>query len=547
MGYMEPEIRQEMIRDFVNESRELLDEVEPQIIELEQMVSTAGSIDEGLLNGVFRLFHTLKGSASFLDLQTIIDVTHAAETLLDYFRSRQVMVTSQHVDLLCRTADFIRRVLNQVEQRAHDRGFEEDARYLVEDLAQAIAFITSEYELSRWDEQKPLENTKDLDVDEQEGQEDTEITADLIKRFVEEALDLCEDAESAILALEQSPETTPARKTLQAFHNLKGNAAFLGLPGIEKVSHLAESILEGVVSEERVCDGVTITVLLTLVDSLRSGVRRVEEGQVPELPDLQQLIQFVEQALDLPEIGNGADESEDEKPKSKDQPQRIDKKPPADQPVRSYLYSDKMRSRSQFIRVDTEKLDQLLDLVGELVIAEAMVASHSQDRGGQDQMGKAVRQLNKITREMQEVVLSLRMVPLTTTFRKMVRLVRDLGQKENKQVELEICGAETEVDKTVIEQISDPLVHLIRNAVDHGIEDPAEREAAGKPEVGRVLIEARHSTGEVWIIVRDDGKGLDREEIIQKGVEKGIITEDQGENLQDEEVWQLIFTPGSSQ
>ena len=162
-------------------------------------------------------------------------------------------------------------------------------------------------------------------------------------------------------------------------------------------------------------------------------------------------------------------------------------------------------------------------------------------------MGKAVRQLNKITREMQEVVLSLRMVPLTTTFRKMVRLVRDLGQKENKQVELEICGAETEVDKTVIEQISDPLVHLIRNAVDHGIEDPAEREAAGKPEVGRVLIEARHSTGEVWIIVRDDGKGLDREEIIQKGVEKGIITEDQGENLQDEEVWQLIFTPGSSQ
>ena len=206
----------------MNESRELLDEVEPQIIELEQMVSTAGSIDEGLLNGVFRLFHTLKGSASFLDLQTIIDVTHAAETLLDYFRSRQVMVTSQHVDLLCRTADFIRRVLNQVEQRAHDRGFEEDARYLVEDLAQAIAFITSEYELSRWDEQKPLENTKDLDVDEQEGQEDTEITADLIKRFVEEALDLCEDAESAILALEQSPETTPARKTLQAFHNLKG-------------------------------------------------------------------------------------------------------------------------------------------------------------------------------------------------------------------------------------------------------------------------------------------------------------------------------------
>lgn len=549
MGYMEPETRQEMIRDFVNESRELLDEVEPQIIELEQRVSSAGIIDERLLNGIFRLFHTLKGSASFLDLQVITNVTHKAETLLEIFRNSQVIVTSQHVDLLCRAADFIRMVLDQVEQEAHDRGFEDAAQSIIDDLVEAISSVDLEHKHPAGEEQKPQENGN-VSVGEEEG--DMEITTDIIKRFVEEAMDFCEEAETAILALEKSPDAIPARETLRVFHSLKGNAAFLGLPGIEKVSHLAESILEGVIAKERKCDGVTITVLLTLIDSLRSGIRRVEEGQFPELPDLPQLIQFVEQALDMPGIGgmdisagDVAGEQEEVSSKGFIQKQDGDEKPMSDQPVSNYQNSDKIQHRSQFIRVDTDKLDQLLDLVGELVIAEAMVASHSLG-SGYDQMGKAVRQLDKVTREMQEVALSLRMVPLTTTFRKMVRLVRDLAKKENKQVELEIRGAETEVDKTVIEHISDPLVHLIRNAVDHGIETPAERKAAGKPEVGRVTIEARHSTGEVWIIVQDDGRGLDREEIIRKGVEKGIITDGQGENLPDEDVWQLIFEPGFS-
>jgi two-component system chemotaxis sensor kinase CheA len=531
---MEPETRLELVREFVSESRELLDEAEPQIIELEQMVAVTGSIvDERLLNGIFRLFHTLKGSASFLDLRAIIDVTHEAETLLDLFRRGRAAVTSEHVDLLCRAADFIRRVLDQVEEKAHDRGFEEGARHIVEELAgvrSSVSDLPAEEGLQ-------AENGQDNDI---------EITADLVRRFVDEALELCEEAEAGVLSLEQSPPgAAPAKKILRSFHSLKGNAAFLGLAGIEKLSHLAETIMDDVVSGEGEHNSVAVTVLLTLVDSLRCGIRRVEKGETPELPELPQMIRFVEQTMGLPGGGSGAEAAAGS--------EAVNERPAAEQeeadlmqsaPISSY--GGKPVSKSRFIRVDTGKLDQLLDLVGELVIAESMVANCGQDKSGLEKTEKAIRQLNKITREMQEVALSLRMVPLTATFRKMLRLVRDLAKKENKQVELEMRGSETEVDKTVIELISDPLVHLIRNAVDHGIEDPAGRKAAGKPETGRVVIEARHSGGEVWIIVKDDGRGLDREQIIRKGVEKGIITEDDAENLADEDVWQLIFTPGFS-
>jgi two-component system chemotaxis sensor kinase CheA len=533
------EERRELIDCFVSESRDLLDEIEPQIIELEQIVATAGRIDKRLLNDIFRLFHTLKGSASFLDLQAIIQVTHQAETLFDLFRSGRAMITSVHVDLFCQAADFIRGVLEQVEREGHDNGFEGDAQQIVDALVEAIRSVSFDGEPVQ-DEQALSGNDEEIYRGEQVP-EGIEITADLIKGFVDEAMELCEGAESAALSLEQSADADSARKAFRAFHNLKGNAALLGLPGIERVSHLAEGILDGIISGKRECDGVVITVLLTLIDSLRNGVRRVQEGKSPELPDLEQLLQFVQQAIDLPDLDfetgeTSAEKGEDEE-NSSIQVQGTDSPSAA----RADHYSERVQSRSQFIKVDTIKLDQLLDLVGELVIAEAMVASEDEE-----QSGKAVRQLNKVTREIQEIALSLRMVPLTTTFRKMVRLVRDLAKKENKQVELEIRGAETEVDKTVIEQISDPLVHLLRNAVDHGIGDPAERRAAGKPEVGRVLIEARHSAGEVWVIVQDDGKGLDRVKIMEIGLEKGLITEEEAEILQDEDIWQMIFAPGFS-
>ncbi|ADY55493.1 CheA signal transduction histidine kinase [Syntrophobotulus glycolicus DSM 8271] len=198
------------------------------------------------------------------------------------------------------------------------------------------------------------------------------------------------------------------------------------------------------------------------------------------------------------------------------------------------------------ISVDVLKLDKLMDLMGEMVIAEAMVTQNPELKELQlNSFHKAARQLQKITGELQDMVMSIRMVPLAATFRKMQRIVRDMGRKLHKEVELILIGEHTEVDKKIIEQISDPLMHLVRNAVDHGIETPEERIAAGKRKAGQVILEAKNAGSEVLVIVRDDGRGLDKEKILQKALDAGLLGKLERE-MTDKEIYNLIFLPGFS-
>ncbi|MFT7519044.1 MAG: two-component system chemotaxis sensor kinase CheA, partial [Kiritimatiellia bacterium] len=203
-------------------------------------------------------------------------------------------------------------------------------------------------------------------------------------------------------------------------------------------------------------------------------------------------------------------------------------------------------AKGSSIRVDVEKLDELMNLVGELIIAERMV-THNDDLIGKEleAFNKAALQLNRITRSLQDVAMSTRLLPVRALFRRMMRLVRDVSLKQDKQIQLELVGEEIEVDKSVIEGLADPLVHLLRNSCDHGIESPQERVAAGKPATGVVRLEARHQGGEVWIIIEDDGKGLHRDAILKKAVEKGLVQGDTT-RLKDHEVFALVFQPGFS-
>lgn len=198
------------------------------------------------------------------------------------------------------------------------------------------------------------------------------------------------------------------------------------------------------------------------------------------------------------------------------------------------------------IRVNVDKLEQLFDLVGELVIAEAMV-THNEDIKDMrmDSFDRAAHRLSLITNDLQDVAMSLRMIPVGGTFRKMIRLVHDLSTKAGKKVNLELRGEDTEVDRNVVELISDPLVHLVRNAVDHGLEGPEERIDACKPEEGSVIIEAKHQSGEVWIIIKDDGRGLNKEKILARALERGVFTGDPS-TLRDEDIYKFIFQPGFS-
>ncbi|MGI6707490.1 MAG: chemotaxis protein CheW [Clostridia bacterium] len=202
--------------------------------------------------------------------------------------------------------------------------------------------------------------------------------------------------------------------------------------------------------------------------------------------------------------------------------------------------------KSERISVEISKLDDLLDLTGELVIAHAMVAQNPELAGlPLEGFYKAVGNLEKIINDLQDTVMSMRMVPLTMTFQRMKRIVRDMSRRLDKEVELEIIGSEIEVDKSVIDHLSDPLMHLIRNALDHGLESAAERERKGKPPVGRVTLEARNEGGNVWIIVRDDGRGLSREEIYRKARERGL-TDQRMEELKDSDIYGFILQPGFS-
>lgn len=198
------------------------------------------------------------------------------------------------------------------------------------------------------------------------------------------------------------------------------------------------------------------------------------------------------------------------------------------------------------ISVSISKLDKLMDLVGEMVISEAMVTQNPDLWGLQlENFQKAARQLHKITGDIQDMVMSIRMVPLAMTFQKMHRIVRDMGKKLEKEVQLQLIGEETEVDKNIIEHISDPLMHLVRNSIDHGIETKVVREALGKPSAGRITLEAKNSGSDVVILVKDDGRGLNKQSILEKAGANGLLTRP-AEEMTDKEIYNLIFLPGFS-
>ena len=367
------------------------------------------------------------------------------------------------------------------------------------------------------------------------------LTEGMLERFATEALEHLREAAAALLEWEKQPATRSfLDEAFRVMHTFKGNAGFMGLAPLEEVGHELESVLEAL-RQGRPAQTAECSLLLKTVDALREGVEKLASGEKDYLPAkaaLVKMLQGVEGKETAAETGE-KNAGKTEKTESKlvavaaEGPKNAGEHAAGNQLM-------------QAIRVDVEKLNHLLDYVGELVIAEAMVFNNPSFR--MLRSGSILKQashMGKIIRDIQDVAMSMRMIPLTATFQKMSRLVRDVSVKSGKKVDLTIVGDETEVDKTVMEQIGDPLMHIIRNALDHGIEAPEERLATGKEETGHVLLEAKHAAGEVWIIVRDDGRGLNREKILNKARQNGIYS-GSGEELKDEEIWKFIFEPGFS-
>ncbi len=365
--------------------------------------------------------------------------------------------------------------------------------------------------------------------------------------FLDEAAEHMDAIEAGLLEVEADPtDTGKINELFRPFHTIKGIAGFLNLRDINRLTHEIETILDlGRKGELRITAGTvdlifgSVDVLKTQLNAIRSYLAAPGDGPCPQ-PDITAIMRRLRRAArgqvgesgapraaGAATVGAAAARSEDRDGAAEGGAGRAGGKAVLD----------------QSIRVDTAKLDMLVDAVGELVIAQSMVSLSDTIRSD-DKLLRNVAQVSKIVRDVQETAMAMRMVPIGQTFQKMRRLVRDVSRKAGKQVELTINGEDTELDKNVIQQISDPLVHMVRNAVDHGIEPPAERLAAGKPAVGTVTLDAYHQGDSIVIEIRDDGRGLDPQKLIAKAIERGMLQP--GETLSDQQAFGLILAPGFS-
>jgi two-component system chemotaxis sensor kinase CheA len=418
----------------------------------------------------------------------------------------------------------------------------------------------------------------------QETPQSTALPADadptLLAEFVAECRDLIENAEAALLTLETNPEDTEAVNTVfRAFHTVKGASGFLGIQLITGLAHRAENLLSRIREKEIQCAGGYADLALRSIDQLNlliEGVNRALGGALLERPagydELMEILVNPEAAgisddpgqgpMLEPRVGdllvgaNIADREEVEaaaaqqgaRPIGEALVQRgVASLSEVGQALRTQrkLTGKAERGADASVRVSTGRLDRLIDMVGELVIAQSMVAQDGLVVGGQNpDLMRKVTHADKIVRELQDLTMSMRMVPLKPTFQKMTRLVRDLAHKGGKQIEFVTSGEDTEIDRNMVDVLNDPLVHMIRNAVDHGIEPPEARQREGKAAPGCVRLSAFHAGGNVVVELQDDGRGLDREKIARKAVERGLI--ESGKGLTDAEVYNLIFEAGFS-
>lgn len=371
---------------------------------------------------------------------------------------------------------------------------------------------------------------------------------DLLREFIEESKEHLQEIELGVLALEENPEDEESLNAIfRAFHTLKGGSGFLNLGPINRLAHELESLLELARQHQLRLEGNSINLVLGGADILKAMVEAVQRqvtGADPQQPiptSIQPWIERVQAAVKA--CLNGETESADREEPAAFTP-TIVANPKAEESA-SAKAEAQSKSNSGIVKVDTSKLDGLMDLVGEMVVAQSQVAQNVDSVAMQNQqLMRNLAQLRRITNELQRTAMSLRMVPIRGTFQKMTRLVRDLSAKAGKMVELQITGADTELDRNIIEEINSPLVHMIRNAVDHGLETPEARTAKGKHPKGTIWLRAFHQGGSVVIEIADDGAGLDRERILSKGIERGLVQE--GQQLAERDIFGLIFQPGFS-
>lgn len=529
---------------FFIECDELLAQLEEGLLAMEQ-----GETDSETINSVFRAVHSVKGGGGAFGLDPLVRFSHVFETLLDQIRSSQVEATEIVVSTLLRAADMLADHVNA----ARSGGAVDEARS--EQIAAAIMALTVGGSSGAFEEQpaeiagldfKPQIISLDLPDIGSAAADDFDLSALLaaasaepeataeggwVVRFAPHA-SLYAKANDAALVLRELTSLGEAVVTLD-------DEALLPLEDMDPAgAYLGWTVtLPGSVAEEDIRDA------FAFVDE-DCELEIVREGQTPDIANdthdasetlLESLLQ---QALDAPVPVLH--------PEPAPPAATADLAPKLEAVAAGPSTPTAVAAIPQTIRVDLDRVDRLINLVGELVINQAMLAQRVTESGAgrTTDVNLALTDLELLTRGIQDSVMAIRAQPVKSVFQRMPRLVREVAEATHKRVRLVTEGEGTEVDKTVVEKLSDPITHMIRNAIDHGLETPAEREAAGKPGEGVVRLTAAHRSGRIVIEVADDGRGVDRVRVKAKAIEKGLIAPDA--QLSDEEIDNLIFAPGFS-
>ncbi|MCQ4320946.1 chemotaxis protein CheA [Stutzerimonas stutzeri] len=529
---------EEILQDFLVEAGEILELLSEQLVELESSPD-----DTALLNAIFRGFHTVKGGAGFLQLHELVECCHIAENVFDILRKGERRVDSELMDVVLQALDSINEMFSQVRERT-------EVTPATPELLAALARLAEPAGA-----QQPLV--------EASVEPEPAMTADSEFEQFLGALD-----ESAEAPSSNAPDEITDEEFEALLDQLHGKGQF----ATEQQSTAVTST--AAVAGQSASDEITDDEFEALLDQLHGKGRFAEPAAAAPAAPVG--------SVDKPAAAGGDDISDDEfealldqlHGKGKFEPdaatpvaaaavpaenQAAPAKPAANAvaskaaaPAKAELASrpvaapEKSASEAETtVRVDTVRLDEIMNMVGELVLVRnrlVRLGSNSADEA----MAKAVSNLDVVTADLQSAVMKTRMQPIKKVFGRFPRLVRDLARSLKKEINLELVGEETDLDKNLVEALADPLVHLVRNAVDHGIETPEEREAAGKPRTGKVVLSAEQEGDHILLLITDDGKGMDAEVLRAKAVEKGLLDKDAADRLSDLESYNLIFAPGFS-
>lgn len=514
------DLNDEIMQDFLLEAGELLELLNEQLVEMETRPE-----DNDLLNAVFRSFHTIKGGAGFLSINPLIDVCHTAENVFDLLRQGVRSVDAELMDVMLAVLDVVNTMFQEINDGQDPTPAESD---LMERLK---IYSVPESESAPVEEdvaEEPVEELQaEAEIVAEEGPAEVEE-----KQAVSEASETTESSESAVDEITED-------EFEELLDQLHGKGAHGILPGADANSDVESTENES--KEEPASTASSDEITEDEFESLLDELQANKEGAFKEAPS-------VETPNNVTPLNADAKSGTSEKVEPQQKAEAKQKAEPVTTVAATKPEPVAVKAAPKAettVRVETSTLDKIMNMVGELVLVRNRLVTLEAEIGNDD-MSKTVSNLDVVTADLQTSVMKTRMQPIKKVFGRFPRVVRDLARSLDKDVVLEMIGEDTDLDKNLVEALADPLIHLVRNSVDHGIEMPDVREAAGKPRQGKVTLSAKQEGEHILLTIADDGAGIDAGGLSKNVIEKGLMDEDSISRLNDKEIYNLIFLPGFS-